>query len=103
MAAACDPATYAELAGLATEQMCRQLGAPAVVAKVLGSGLEFGVKSMAHGSGTQLVVQKLRVLGALVCPDLDRCPAKKAIVDTFAAPMVADILRAWRPGTRPPA
>lgn len=88
-----DPGTYAEQIQKPVRDGLAALGFPKFIANVLGaSGGLVRKIALGHTPITHLA-SVLRVLIALVCPNLDRCPTKPDVVKTFATPALAEYLK----------
>lgn len=94
-----DPDTYATLIQEPVRDGLVALGFPKFVATVLGAGGGLGLKIVLGHTPIAHLTSALRVLIALVCPNLDRCPTKPDVVKTFANPVLAEYLKAMADGS----
>lgn len=90
---ALDPGTYSRQAQRPTREGLLALGFPDFMATVLGAGAGAGLNIALGETPMNRVENALRVLGALVCPNLAACPARDKVVQAFAAPYLAEQLR----------
>jgi hypothetical protein len=88
-----DPDTYAELVRKPTRDGLIALGFPRFIAAVLGAGVGVGLKIALSHMPIAHLTSALRVLIALVCPNLDKCPTKRDVAKTFTAPVLAEYLK----------
>jgi len=94
LATTIDPTTYLGLIRHPVRDGLIQLGAPAFIANVLGASSGYGLKLALGQRPVGQLIQTLRVLGALTCPNLAKCPSRREVVKTFPSPVLADRLRA---------
>ena len=88
-----DPDTYAEQVRKPIRDGLIALGFPRFIATVLGASAGVGLKiALGHTPMTHLT-SALRVLIALVCPNLNKCPTKRDVVKTFTVPVLAEHLK----------
>lgn len=89
-----DPATYRAAIQRPVRDGLLRLGAPAFIANVIGAGAGYGLKIGLGQTPVGQLVQGLRVLGALTCPDLGKCPSQGEVVKTFVSPALTEQLQA---------
>lgn len=92
-----DPSTYAQQAQRPAREGFRSLGFPDFMSTVMGAGAGVGLNIALGETPMNRLVTALRVLGALVCPNLATCPARNAVANTFVAPELADQLKNMEP------
>jgi hypothetical protein len=95
-----DPGTYTRQAQRPIREGLRSLGFPDFIATVLGAGAGVGLNIAVGQTPMGKLVTALRVLGALVCPNLSACPARNEVVKAFAAPSLAGELKSMEPTLR---
>ncbi|PXY25304.1 hypothetical protein DI005_04540 [Prauserella sp. PE36] len=88
-----DPAAYAMLAQTPVRDALRGLGFPPFLADTLGDDTALGAHCILGGIHRPDLGATLRVLIALVCPELGACPACVAVHTTFASPGLLQRLR----------
>lgn len=88
-----DPNTYAEQVQKPTRDGLMALGFPKFIATVLGASAGLGLKIALGHTPMGHLTSALRVLIALVCPNLDRCPTKQDVMETFASPVLGEYLK----------
>jgi hypothetical protein len=90
-----DPDTYAEQVRKPIRDGLIALGFPGFIAAALGASGGVGLKvALGHMPLTHLT-SVLRVLIALVCPNLDKCPTKLDVAKNFTSPVLAECLKRW--------
>jgi hypothetical protein len=87
------PGTYAQQVQKPTRDGLIALGCAPFIAGVLGAGAGVGLTIALGHTPMAHLSRALRVLIALVCPDLSSCPAERDVVKTFATPALAADLR----------
>ncbi|MFF5987657.1 hypothetical protein [Prauserella flavalba] len=92
-AAKLDPAAYAMLAQTPVRDALRGLGFPPFLAGTLGEDTALGARCILGGVHRADLGATLRVLIALVCPELGACPTCLAVHTTFASPGLLRRLR----------
>lgn len=105
LAVGLDPGTYAKQVGRPTAEGLLALGFPRFVATTLGAGAGQGLRIALGNTPLGDLVTALRVLTALVCPDLAACPTQREVVKTIVSPGLAEQLRTMatsRPEPRQP-
>ena len=101
LARVCSTGTYIDTAKDGAARLLHtQLGAPKAIANVLAAGFAFGAKAALAPTivGPANLTVVLRALVALVCPDLERCPAQTDVFKALLGPRVAIGLRAAAEG-----
>lgn len=89
-----DPATYFGLIRHPVRDGLLRLGAPPFMANVLGAGSGYGLKLAFGQTPVGQLIQALRVLGALACPNLTKYPSQREVAKTFVSPALSERLRA---------
>jgi hypothetical protein len=89
-----DPGTYAQIAHVPVRAGLLMLGFPRPLAETLGAATAFGIKKALEGLPPAHLAKALRVLIPLVCPELGTCPARGDVLKTYAAPQLAEQLKA---------
>jgi hypothetical protein len=95
-----DPDLYAKLVQNPVRHGLVALGFPDFVATVLGAGAGMGLKIALGHTPIAHLTSALRVLIALVCPNLNSCPTKSDVIKTFATPALAERLKEMAEGPR---
>lgn len=93
-----DPEKYRKLIGESTCQGLILLGVPKYMANVLGAGAGFGLKIVIGQMPIGQLLEAMRVLIALACPDLSKCPAEGKVFSTFMSPLLTDTLKSIAEG-----
>jgi hypothetical protein len=93
-----DPDVYAKLVQKPVRHGLTVLGFPDFVATVLGAGAGIGLKIALGHTPIAHLTSALRVLIALVCPNLNSCPTKPDVINTFANPPLAELLKEMAEG-----
>lgn len=88
-----DPDTYAAQVQKPTRDGLLALGFPKFIATVLGASTGVVLKIALGHTPVGHLTSALRVMIALVCPNLNRCPTKHDVMKTFATPMIGDYLK----------
>jgi hypothetical protein len=97
LASEMDPRTYATLVQAPIRRGLRTLGFPRFLASALGVGASVGLTIALGLTPMNHLLHALRVLIALICPDLSTCPTERDVVSTFTAPGLAGQLKAMAP------
>ena len=93
-----NPDTYAEQAGKTVRDGLAGMGFPKFMADALGAGSGVVLKVSFGSTPLGSVTKVLYALIPLVCPELERCPTEKKVVQTFATPILAEQLRRMAEG-----
>lgn len=88
------PVAYAKLAQNPVRDGLLRLQFPPFLADVLASSTVFGVKQILGALTREDLTTTLTAVIPLVCPDLERCPARGEVLKTYASSALADRLQA---------
>lgn len=99
LATGLDPVAYAKLTQFPLREALLRLRFPRFLADVLASGAAFGAKEILGALRSEHLTTTLTAVIPLVCPDLDRCPARGDVLATYATPALATHLQTVAAGT----